>query len=376
MGSLTDRWPHSGFVRSLETSPTGAGIELEARLQAVVGDTYRVLSELGGGGMSRVFLAEETRLGRQVVIKVLPPEMGAGVNVERFEREIQLAARLQHPHIVPLLTAGAAGDLLYYVMPFIEGESLRVKLAREGELPVAEAVRILREVVDALAYAHRHGVVHRDIKPDNVLLSDGHAVVTDFGVAKAVERVERASSSLTSLGRGARHAGLHGAGAGRRRPARGSSGRHLRRGRARVRDACRAAAVRRADAAGAARRADHPGAGAARPAPPARCPPALDGVWSCAASRSGPPIAGRRPPSWRRSSTRRPRRAAGLTPTDDAAGDLVRHRSGAIQRRHPGAGGAARSRPRRSVVLGVVCVPGVPTRPARLGALGRRCAAR
>ncbi len=174
-------------------------IELEPRLQQLVGDTYRILRELGGGGMSRVFLAEEVRLARQVVIKVLPPEMGAGVNVERFEREIQLAARLQHPHIVPLLTAGASGDLLYYVMPFIAGESLRVKLAREGELPVSEALRILREVVDALAYAHRNGVVHRDIKPDNVLLSEGHAVVTDFGVAKAVS-ASSGRSSLTSLG--------------------------------------------------------------------------------------------------------------------------------------------------------------------------------
>jgi serine/threonine-protein kinase len=158
--------------------------------------------------MSRVFLAVETRLGRQVVIKVLPPEMGAGVNTERFEREIRLAAQLQHPHIVPLLTAGASGDLLYYVMPYIAGESLRVKLAREGELPVAEAVRILREVVDALAYAHRRGVVHRDIKPDNVLLSEGHAVVTDFGVAKALAvgqhaegaRTLRGPSGITSLG--------------------------------------------------------------------------------------------------------------------------------------------------------------------------------
>jgi tetratricopeptide (TPR) repeat protein len=149
--------------------------------------------------MSRVFLAEETRLGRQVVIKVLPPDMGAGVNVERFEREIQLAARLQHPHIVPLLTAAASGDLLYYIMPYIAGESLRAKLAREGELPVAEAVKILREVVDALSYAHRNNVVHRDIKPDNVLLSDGHAVVTDFGVAKAVSS-SSGKSSLTSLG--------------------------------------------------------------------------------------------------------------------------------------------------------------------------------
>ncbi|MBP6670096.1 MAG: serine/threonine protein kinase, partial [Gemmatimonadales bacterium] len=149
--------------------------------------------------MSRVYLATEARLGRQVVIKVLPPEMSAAVNVERFEREIKLAARLQHPHIVPLLTAAAAGDLLYYIMPFIEGESLRAKLAREGELPVAEAAKIMREVVDALSYAHRSGVVHRDIKPDNVLLSDGHAVVTDFGVAKAVT-ASSGKSSLTSLG--------------------------------------------------------------------------------------------------------------------------------------------------------------------------------
>jgi len=167
----------------------------------VLGDAYRIQRELGGGGMSRVFLAQETRLGRQVVVKVLPPEMGAGVNAERFEREIQLAARLQHPHIVPLLTAGAAGDLLYYVMPYIQGESLRVKLTREGELPVTEAVKILREVVDALAYAHKSGVVHRDIKPDNVLLSEGHALVADFGVAKAVSAsTGDGQGSLTSLG--------------------------------------------------------------------------------------------------------------------------------------------------------------------------------
>jgi len=174
--------------------------ELIDRLQRVVGDTYRIEKELGGGGMSRVFLAEEVALGRQVVIKVLPPEMAADVSQERFHREIKLAAKLQHPHVVPLLTAGADGDLLYYVMPFIKGESLRVKLAREGELPVGEALRILREVTDALAYAHRSGVVHRDIKPDNVLLSEGHAVVTDFGVAKAVSASSGSSSSLTSLG--------------------------------------------------------------------------------------------------------------------------------------------------------------------------------
>ncbi len=128
--------------------------DLLSRLQTAVGDTYRIEKELGGGGMSRVFLAEETRLDRKVVIKLLPPEMGAGVNVERFEREIKLAAKLQHPLIVPLLTAGSEGDLLWYVMPYIEGESLRAKLAREGELPIGDAVRILKEVLDALQYAH------------------------------------------------------------------------------------------------------------------------------------------------------------------------------------------------------------------------------
>ena len=138
---------------------------LQDRLQQAIGGAYRIEKELGGGGMSRVFLAEETGLERQVVVKVLPPEMAAGVNAERFRREILLAAKLQHPHVVPLLTAGASGDLLYYVMPFIKGESLRAKLAREGELPVGEAARILRDVADALAYAHREGVVHRDIKP-------------------------------------------------------------------------------------------------------------------------------------------------------------------------------------------------------------------
>jgi tetratricopeptide (TPR) repeat protein len=174
-------------------------VSLQADLQAALGDTYRIRRELGGGGMGRVFVAEETRLGREVVIKVLSPDMAASVNVERFEREIQLAARLQHPHIVPLLTTGGSGSLLYYVMPYIAGESLRGKLTREGELPIAEAVKILLEVTDALAYAHRHGVVHRDIKPDNVLLSEGHAVVTDFGVAKAVS-ASSGSATLTSLG--------------------------------------------------------------------------------------------------------------------------------------------------------------------------------
>src|SRR5213593_3570389 len=124
-------------------------MSLQDRLQSTLGDSYHLESELGGGGMSRVFLAQEVRLGRQVVVKVLPPEMAAGVSAERFEREIQLAAKLQHPHIVPVLTAGAKGDLLYYVMPHITGESLRARIAHERELPVGDTVRILRDVCDA-----------------------------------------------------------------------------------------------------------------------------------------------------------------------------------------------------------------------------------
>ena len=148
-----------------------------------------------------MFVAEETALGRKVVIKVLPPETAAQVSLERFKREILLAAKLQHPHIVPLLSAGESNGLPYFSMPFVEGESLRVRLARHGELPVNDAIRILREIAAALAYAHEHGIVHRDIKPDNVLLSGGSAMVTDFGVAKALSASSNAEhGGMTSLG--------------------------------------------------------------------------------------------------------------------------------------------------------------------------------
>ncbi|HUL71128.1 MAG TPA: protein kinase [Gemmatimonadales bacterium] len=174
--------------------------DLQDRLAAVLGPHYRLERELGGGGMSQVFLAVETALDRKVVLKVLPPDFGAALSPDRFRREIQLAASLNHPHIVPLLAAGEADGLLYYTMPYIEGESLRAKLARDGELPVAATLRILKEVVDALEYAHEHGVVHRDIKPDNILLTKHHAVVTDFGVAKALSASSGTGSMLTSTG--------------------------------------------------------------------------------------------------------------------------------------------------------------------------------
>ena len=149
--------------------------------------------------MSRVYLAEEVGLARKVVVKVLAPELSAGVNADRFRRETQLAASLQHPHIVPLLAAGTAGDLLYFTMPYVEGESLRARVKREGALPLRDASRILHDVADALAYAHTRGVVHRDIKPDNVLLSGNHGLVADFGIAKAIS-ASGGSSGLTSVG--------------------------------------------------------------------------------------------------------------------------------------------------------------------------------
>ena len=159
---------------------------LRERIAAALGDGYALERELGGGGMSRVFVARDARLGRRVVVKVLAPELAAGVSAERFEREIHLAARLQHPHVVPLLSAGKVSGLPYYTMPFVDGETLRARIAATGPLPVAEATRLVRELADALAYAHAQGVVHRDLKPENVLLSGGHAVVADFGVAKAL----------------------------------------------------------------------------------------------------------------------------------------------------------------------------------------------
>ena len=162
------------------------GSSLRDQLQATLGPNYRLDRELGGGGMSRVFVAEDVTLGRQVVVKVLSPELAAGLSSERFRREIHVAAQLQHPHIVPVLAAGEVGDLPYYTMPYVAGQSLRARLDGGHGLPISETVAVLRDVAKALAYAHSHGVVHRDIKPDNVLISGGSAAVTDFGIAKAI----------------------------------------------------------------------------------------------------------------------------------------------------------------------------------------------
>ena len=167
------------------------------RLAQALNDRYRIERELGQGGMATVYLAEDLKHHRKVAIKVLKPELAAVLGAERFVQEIQTTAQLQHPHILPLFDSGEADGFLYDVMPYVEGESLRQRLDRETQLGVNEAVRITDDVADALDYAHRHGVVHRDIKPENILLSGGHALIADFGLARAVTQ---AAGGFTSSG--------------------------------------------------------------------------------------------------------------------------------------------------------------------------------
>lgn len=176
-------------------------LTLREQLQSSLGEAYIVERELGGGGMSRVFVARDMILQREVVVKVLPPELLAGLSVDRFRREILLAAGLQHPHVVPVISSGEMDGLPWFTMPFIDGESLRAVVTR-GPLPVPAVIDIVREVAKALAYAHEHGIVHRDIKPDNVLLTGGTALVTDFGIAKALaaSKIDHAGATLTQVG--------------------------------------------------------------------------------------------------------------------------------------------------------------------------------
>jgi serine/threonine-protein kinase len=171
-------------------------------LQRALGANYTIQRELGGGGMSLVFVARDESLGRDVVIKILMPELAATLNVERFTREIKLVAKLQQANIVPVLTAGAAGALPFYSMPYIEGLSLRQRMQQGPQPGLSESVRILGDIARALEYAHEHGVVHRDIKPENVLLSGGTAVVTDFGIAKAINAALTQPRGKTITGAG------------------------------------------------------------------------------------------------------------------------------------------------------------------------------
>ncbi len=172
---------------------------LQSEVQAALADQYTIERELPRGGMSRVFVASENALRRSVVIKVLAPELAASLSADRFKREIGLAARLQHPHIVPLLSAGLAGSHLYYTMPFVDGESLRQRMSRERPMAFDDIVRILEGIAGALAYAHEESVVHRDIKPENVMFFHGQAVVLDFGIGKALISATTSETELLHI---------------------------------------------------------------------------------------------------------------------------------------------------------------------------------
>ncbi|MEQ1693516.1 MAG: serine/threonine-protein kinase, partial [Gemmatimonas sp.] len=175
------------------------------RLTAALADRYRIERELGQGGMATVYLAEDLKHKRRVALKVLKPELAAVLGAERFVQEITTTAALQHPHILPLFDSGEADGFLYYVMPFIDGETLRAKLDRETQLGVDEAVHIATDVADALHYAHTRGVIHRDIKPENILLANGRPMVADFGIALAVSAAAGGRMTETGLSLGTPH---------------------------------------------------------------------------------------------------------------------------------------------------------------------------
>jgi len=184
------------------TSRDSDRVDVPSPLSTALADRYRIERELGAGGMATVYLAHDLKHDRKVAIKVLHPDLAAALGAQRFLTEIKTTANLQHPHILPLHDSGEAGGMLFYVMPFVEGESLRDRLKRETPLPIEDAVRIASQVASALDYAHRHGVIHRDIKPENILLHDGSALVADFGIALAVQSAggERMTQTGLSLG--------------------------------------------------------------------------------------------------------------------------------------------------------------------------------
>ena len=303
--------------------------ELLGRLQSALSDRYRIDREVGAGGMATVYLAEDLRHDRRVALKVLRPELAAVIGAERFLAEIKLTANLQHPHILPLFDSGEADGYLFYVMPFVKGETLRDRMSREKQLPVADAVRIALEVASALDYAHRQGVVHRDIKPENILLHDGSALVADFGIALAASK---ASGSPDDRDRHvARHAALHEprAGDGRARDHRAL--RRVRAGRRALRDAHRRAAVHRRHRAGGG------GAGAHREPAAAHAPAAHHpaGTWKrrCSPrSRSCRPT-GSRPPA---SSPTRSRTSHTPPPCRFRPRKAPPHRPARRRRRRPG----------------------------------------
>ena len=175
------------------------------RLNNALAGRYHIERELGTGGMATVYLAEDLKHDRKVALKLLKPELAAVLGAERFVQEIKTTAALQHPHILPLFDSGAADGFLFYVMPFIDGETLRAKLDRETQLSVDDALRIAREVLDALQYAHERGIVHRDVKPENILLHGGHAMVADFGIAIAVSAAAGGRMTETGLSLGTPH---------------------------------------------------------------------------------------------------------------------------------------------------------------------------
>ena len=171
-----------------------------AKVRTALADRYRIERVLGEGGMATVYLAEDLKHRRKVAVKVMRPELAATLGASRFLREIEIATQLSHPHILPVYDSGDAGGVLYYVMPHVAGESLRERIQRDGQLPVDEALQLAREVADALGYAHRRGIIHRDIKPANVMLSEGHALVADFGIARATDGGQALTQTGLSVG--------------------------------------------------------------------------------------------------------------------------------------------------------------------------------